>query len=504
MSAYALGLDFGTESVRAILVEVATGTTLATAVMPYPDGVIDRYLPGTQTALPTDWALQNPADWLPTLETTIKQVMAESHAAPQDVVGIGIDFTACTVLPARADGAAFASLPGLREQPHAWAKLWKHHAAQPQADRINALARRRGEKWLPRYGGKISSEWLMPKALQLLEEAPEIYAQADRIVEGADWVVSQLTGQLTHNACGAGYKGTWHKSEGYPSTDFLAALEPGLANLYTEKLAGPVLAPGVRVGGLTAVWAERLGLAEGTPVASPIIDAHAAAIGGGVVGPGVLFMIMGTSTCHMLMAEREVQVEGISGVVEDGIVPGLFGYEAGQVGVGDIFAWFVESATLPDIHAEAARRNVLLHTVLSDKAAALRPGQSGLLALGRWNGCRTPLVDADLGGIVLGYSLTAPHRGVVHFGGRERDEYACRRRADQERNAPGHLCRRARPAAGGERHRASQRPGRGHPWRGGRCRVRLGGRGCASNGPAAKPHRFAPLRISCSVRYALS
>ena len=412
MSQYALGLDFGTESARAVLVGVTTGTTMATAVAPYPDSVIDQRLPGTNALLPPDWALQNPADWLSTLEKTIKQVMAESHTTPQEVVGIGIDFTACTVLPTKSDGTALASLPGLREHPHAWAKLWKHHAAQPQADRVNAQARDRGEKWLPRYGGKISSEWLIPKALQLLEEAPEMYAQADRIVEGADWVAWQLTGTLARNACGAGYKGTWHKGDGYPSAEFLAALHPGLANLYTAKMAGPVVAPGRRVGGLTSAWAERLGLTAGTPVAAPIIDAHAAAIGGGVVGPDVLFMIMGTSTCHMLMAEREVQVEGISGVVEDGIVPGLFGYEAGQAGVGDIFAWFVESATPPDMHAEAAHRNVLLHTVLSEKAAALRPGQSGLLALDWWNGCRTPLVDADLGGVVLGYSLTTSPEAV--------------------------------------------------------------------------------------------
>lgn len=405
MNKYALGLDFGTESARAVLVEVGTGATLATAVEPFPDGVIDEALPGSDKPLPPDWALQNASDWLTTLENTVKQVMQESGVAGSDVIGIGIDFTACTVLPATKGGESFHTLPDYKDNPHAWAKLWKHHAAQPQANRLNALAVEQSEEWLPRYGGKVSSEWLIPKALQLLEEAPEIYDRAAHIVEGADWVVWQLTGQLARNACAAGYKGTWHKAGGYPASEFLGRLNSKLARLYTDKISGPVVAPGTKVGGLTPAWAERLGLTPGTAVAAGIIDAHAAAPGGGVTGSNVMFMIMGTSTCHMLMAEQEHLVEGISGVVEDGIVPGLYGYEAGQVGVGDIFAWFVDNAVPPAYHDEAVRRGVSLHAVLAEKAAAQRPGQHGLLALDWWNGCRTPLVDADLSGLLIGATL---------------------------------------------------------------------------------------------------
>ena len=402
---YSLGLDFGTESARAVLVDVSTGETVATAVHPYTDGVIDERLPGSNEPLPPDWALQNPADWLAALEATIPAVLAESGVPPESVVGLGLDFTACTVLPTTEDGTPLCALDAYRERPHAWAKLWKHHASQPQADRINALAAERGEPWLARYGGKISSEWLMPKALQILEEDPEVYAAAARIVEGADWVVWQLTGTLIRNACAAGYKATWHKRDGYPSPEFLAALHPDLADLYQTKMVGPVVPPGQRVGGLTAKWAERLGLVAGTPVAAPIIDAHAAVLGGGISGPGVMFMIMGTSTCHMLMAEKEMPVEGIAGVVEDGIVPGYFGYEAGQAAVGDIFAWFVEHSVPPTYHEEARRRGVSLHDVLAEKAANLRPGGSGLLALDWWNGNRSTLVDAELSGLLVGYTL---------------------------------------------------------------------------------------------------
>ncbi len=405
MRTYALGLDFGTESARAVLVDVATGETAATAVYAYPDGVIDEALPGVDEPLPPDWALQNPRDWLRALEEIVPAVLDEGRLPAEAVVGLGVDFTACTILPTEKDGTPLCARETFSERPHAWAKLWKHHASQPQADRVNALAAARDEPWLARYGGKISSEWLIPKALQMLEEAPDLYKAADRIIEGGDWVVWQLTGQLARNACAAGYKATWHKTEGFPEAEFLAALHPDLTDLYRDKLAGAVLPPGQRVGALTPAWAERLGLAAGTPVAAPIIDAHAAVPGGGVSGPGTMFMIMGTSTCHMLMAEAEMLVEGIAGVVEDGIMPGYFGYEAGQAGSGDSFAWFVENAVPPTYHKEAAGRGVSLHTLLSEKAADLRPGEAGLLALDWWNGNRSTLVDAELSGLLLGCTL---------------------------------------------------------------------------------------------------
>ena len=401
-----MGLDFGTESARAVLVDVGTGEIVATAIHPYGDGVIDEVLPGSNVALAPDWALQSPDDWVAALEATIPVVLAESSIRPEAIIGLGVDFTACTVLPTTADGTPLCTLDAYREQPHAWAKLWKHHAAQPQADRVNELALARDESWLPRYGGKISSEWLMPKALQMLEEAPRLYAAADSIVEGADWIVWMLTGTLARNTCAAGYKATWHKADGFPSADFLAVLHPDLANLYHDKLAGPVIAPGRKIGELTAAWAERLGLAAGTPVAAPIIDAHAAVPGGGVSGAGTMFMIMGTSTCHMLMAEKETLVEGIAGVVEDGIVPGFFGYEAGQAGSGDIFAWFVEHGVPPAYHEDAASQGGSLHDVLAQRAVTLRPGGSGLLALDWWNGNRSTLVDAELSGLLIGCTLS--------------------------------------------------------------------------------------------------
>ncbi|MEM5775580.1 MAG: ribulokinase, partial [Anaerolineaceae bacterium] len=385
MRKYTIGLDFGTESARAVLVNTENGEIEAMAVHPYRNGVIDEYLPNGSIPLPPNYALQNPADWLSTMEGTIREVLTMARVNSQQVAGIGIDFTSCTVLPTLADGTPLCFLPELRLEPHAWPKLWKHHGAQEQADKINRLAAERSERWLPRYGGKISSEWLFSKAFEILEDSPAIYARMDKIVEGADWVAWQLSGKLARNTCCAGYKGNWHKQDGYPNENYLRALNPGITDLFTHKASGPIAAPGEKIGGLTQAWADRLGLEPGCAVSASLIDAHAAAIGGGVSETGILFMIMGTSTCHMLMDEKEVLVPGISGVVEDGIVPGLFGYEAGQAGVGDIFGWFVEKSVPAEDQEQARREGISIHTLLSRKAAEQKAGESGLLALDWWN-----------------------------------------------------------------------------------------------------------------------
>ena len=401
----AIGIDFGTESVRALVVETATGATLATAVEPYAHGVIDRELPASGVGLPPEWALQHPDDWLTSLERATRAALAAAVVEPDRVAGIGIDFTSCTILPTTPDGTPLCVAGELAREPHAWPKLWKHHAAQGQADRITATAVARGEAWLPRYGGRISSEWLLPKAWQMAEEAPGVYARAAHVLEGGDWVAWQLTGVRARNACAAGYKGLWHKQDGYPSRAFLGALDPALAGFYEEKASGPVVPPGARLGGLTEVWAGRLGLRPETPVGAPIIDAHAAALGGGVASAGPLFLIMGTSTCHLLMAPREALVPGIAGVVEDGIVPGLHAYEAGQAAVGDLLAWFVQHAVPPEFHEEARAAGRSVHDVLSARAARLVPGATGLIALDWWNGNRCTLMNSELSGILLGATL---------------------------------------------------------------------------------------------------
>jgi L-ribulokinase len=402
---YAVGVDFGTESGRAVLVNIADGTEVASAVCRYRHGVIDQELPNG-LPLAQDWALQHPRDYIDVLETTIPAVMAEADVRPDMVIGLGIDFTACTMLPTLADGTPLCFLDQFKGRPHAWIKLWKHHAAQEEANRLNATAREEGEPWLGRYGGKISSEWLIPKIWQILNEDPAIYQAADRFIEAADWVIWQLTGQESRNSCTAGYKAIfWDKQGGYPDPKFFRALDPRLEHLVEEKLSRWILPLGTRAGGLTPAMAERLGLRPGMAVAVANVDAHVSVPACGVTTPGKMVMVMGTSICHMVLGAGLRTVPGMCGVVEDGILPGYFGFEAGQSAVGDIFAWFVEHGVPAAVHDEAGTRGITVHALLEEKAAALRPGQSGLLALDWWNGNRSVLVDADLTGLLLGCTL---------------------------------------------------------------------------------------------------
>ena len=405
MSKYTIGVDFGTESGRAVLVDVTNGREVATAVYPYSHGVIDEKLPDTNIRLEPDWALQDPQDYVRVFQNTIPAVLKESGVNHEDVIGIGIDFTACTMLPAKADGTPLSDLPEYRSHPHAWVKLWKHHAAQPEADEINETARAMNEGWLDRYGGKISSEWFFSKTLQIVNEAPEIYDAADRLIEAADWVVWQLTGTETRNSCTAGYKAIWSKRDGFPSKDYFAALHLELATVIDDKMTRDVLPLGQRAGGLSEQAARWTGLNPGTAVAIANVDAHVAVPASTVIEPGRMVMIIGTSTCHMVLGREERIVPGMCGYVEDGIISGFFGYEAGQSCVGDHFAWFVENCVPAVYEQEARQRGLDIHQLLEEKAAQLNPGESGLLALDWWNGNRSVLVDADLTGLLIGATL---------------------------------------------------------------------------------------------------
>ncbi|WP_318784610.1 ribulokinase [Actinomadura algeriensis] len=395
-----VGVDFGTLSGRAVVVRVADGAELGSAVHEYAHGVIEERLPGGDR-LPPGWALQSPEDWRDVLRHAVPAAVAAAGVAPADIIGIGTDFTACTVLPTAADGTPLAERHP--DRPHAWPKLWKHHAAQPHADRINALAAERGEPWLARYGGKISSEWEWAKGLQLLEEDPETYAAADRWIEAADWIVWQLTGAESRNVCTAGYKGI-HQDGAYPSEEFAAALDPGFAG-FTAKLGHDLAPLGGRAGRLSAEAAGWTGLPEGVAVAVGNVDAHVTAAAADAVRPGRMVAIMGTSTCHVMASDRLAEVPGMCGVVRDGIVPGLWGYEAGQSGVGDIFGWFAETSVPASYAREADARGMSAHEYLTSLAERQRVGEHGLVALDWHNGNRSVLVDHDLSGVLVGQTL---------------------------------------------------------------------------------------------------
>ena len=405
MAKYSIGVDYGTQSGRAVLVEIGTGREVATSVKAYSHGVMDEFLPDGMTRLEHDWALQHPADYMEVLASAIPAVLNEAGVNAEDVIGIGIDFTACTVLPIDKDGTPLCMTEKYQHNPHAYVKLWKHHAAQEEANRLNELAEKRGEAFLQRYGGKISSEWLFPKLWQIANEAPDVYEDMDQFVEAADWVVSLLTGELKRNSCTAGYKAIWHKQDGYPARDFFKNLDEGLENVVVEKLSGDIYSIGDKAGELTEWAAALTGLKQGTAVAVANVDAHVAVPAVGITEPGKLLMIMGTSTCHILLGDEEKMVPGMCGVVEDGVIPGFMGYEAGQSCVGDHFEWFTKNGVPKAYHEEAEERGISIHQLLTEKASRLAVGESGLLALDWWNGNRSTLVDADLTGVILGATL---------------------------------------------------------------------------------------------------
>ncbi|MEE6294456.1 ribulokinase [Georgenia wangjunii] len=404
-SAYTVGIDYGTLSGRAVVVRVSDGAELGSAVHEYPHAVMDRTLTaGDGQQLPPDWALQNPQDYVDVLRNAVPAAIAAAGIDPADVVGVGTDFTACTMVPTTADGTALCDLPQWRGRPHAYVKLWKHHAAQGQADRINALAHERGEAWIRRYGGFISSEWEFAKGLQLLEEDPEVYAATRHWVEAADWIVWQLTGTYVRNACTAGYKGIYQDGQ-YPSEDFLAALNPDFAGFVADKLDHAIGQLGHQAGTLSAEAAAWTGLPEGIAVAVGNVDAHVTSPAADAVEPGQMVAIMGTSTCHVMNGDELAEVPGMCGVVDGGIVEGLWGYEAGQSGVGDIFGWFVSTGVPGSYAEEAAQRGISVHELLTERCATQQVGQHGLVALDWHSGNRSVLVDHELSGLVVGQTL---------------------------------------------------------------------------------------------------
>lgn len=405
MCKYTIGIDYGTQSGRVIVVDTSSGEIVGEAVSPYLDGVICNKLPGSDVRLPEDWALENPEDFLNVLKIAVPEAVKKSKVDIKDIIGIGVDFTSCTMMPVSKEGKVLCQYDEYKDRPHAWCKLWKHHAAQEEANRLNSIAMKRNEEFLSLYGGKISSEWMIPKIWQILNEDSQIYDEAFTFMEATDWITMQMTDLNVRNSCTAGYKAMWNKQKGYPNESFFEALDPRLTCIVKDKLKGPILAIGEKAGVLSSKMAMEMGLNPGIAVAVGNIDAHVAAPAVQVTEPGKLLMIMGTSSCNILLANEEKSIPGICGVVEDGSVPGYFAYEAGQSAVGDIYEWFVTHCIPESYSKEALEQEVNIHTLLELKASKLKPGESGLLALDWWNGNRSCLVDADLTGLFIGMSL---------------------------------------------------------------------------------------------------
>ena len=406
MATYTIGIDFGSLSGRAVLVDTANGREVAGATVDYPHAVMDTVLAKTGAPLPPAYALQDPADYLLVMETAIPAVLREAGVSPEEVKGICIDFTCCTLLPVTAEGTPLCFDPAFADTPLAYTLLWKHHAAQKYADRMNEVARARGEKFLDHVGGIISSEWMFPKILQVMNEAPEVYAAADYFIEAGDWITWLLCGAQKRSYLYAAYKSLYIKGIGYPSEDYFAAVDERLRHIVRDKLMQPAAGLGEPVGVVTPEAAARFGLAPGTVVACAIPDAHAAAPALGIKDCGDMFAVLGTSGCFMLLGDHSVVVPGTCGIVQDGVIPGFYGFEAGLCCLGDHFAFAAEKLTSPAYVKEAEERGISMLRLLLEKAAAKAPGESGVLALNWFNGNRSTLVDSDLSGLFVGMTLT--------------------------------------------------------------------------------------------------
>ncbi|MGI6741724.1 MAG: ribulokinase [Brevefilum sp.] len=402
---YAIGIDFGTTSARAVLIDINSGDLAASSVYQYPHGVITEKLPVGDLMLEPDWALQHPNDYINGLKKTVPALLKNSQIDPDLVIGIGIDFTGSTVIPTTSDGTPLALIDEYQKDPHAWPKLWKHHAAQDKANQITELANERFETFLDRYGGRINAEWFFPKLWEIYDKSSSIYNAADRIIEGADWMVWQLTGIETRNSCSAGFKALWSKNEGFPLETFFSAMDEGLTYVVDEKMKREITPIGAQAGELTEKAAKWMKLRPGIPVATGTLDGHAAVPAATVTEPGIMVMTMGTSFSHFIHAKKEYRVPGMCGMVEDAIIPGLITYEGGQGCGGDHYAWFIKNGVPGAYEREAKRRRLSVFDLMEEKASKLQPAESGLVALDWWNGNRSILADGDLTGLVMGYTL---------------------------------------------------------------------------------------------------
>lgn len=404
MSKYTIGIDFGTLSVRAVLVDIANGEEVTMSEMKYRHGVMSEFFLDNEK-LPKNFALQHPQDYLDAMSVVVRDVVRDSQIEKEDIVGLGIDFTASTILPVTEDGIPLCFFDKFKNRPHSYVKLWKHHAAQREADEINVLAENMNESWLQRYGGVISSEWMFPKIYQIIKEDKEVYEHTGRFIEAADWIVWQLIGEETHSVCTTGFKAMWSEEGGYPSRKFFCKLDKRLEYIIGDKVSEHIIPMNKPAGRLNKKGAELLGINMGIPVAPAIIDAHAALPSVGIMETGNLLIIIGTSSCHILLGEQEAFIPGISGVVKNGILEGYYAYEAGQSCVGDCFEWFVKKCISQAYIEEADKNKKNIYAILREKAEKLPPGSNGLLALDWWNGNRTPYVNAKLKGVICGLTL---------------------------------------------------------------------------------------------------
>ena len=402
MEKFTLGIDYGTLSARAVLCSTRDGRVIAQAEQKYPHAVIENQLPDG-TPLPYGFQLQHPGDYIFALESSVTRAMALSGLQPEQVIGMAIDFTGSTVLPLDAQGRPLCERKELQNRPHAYVKLWKHRIAQKQADLMTELCRAHRPDMLHEYGGRVGSESLFPKVLQVIEEDPEIFELADQFVEGGDYMLRVLTGENVRCSAMAALKAFYRKDAGYP--DFLKEAHPAFEHPEKTFLRGKMVDPTDVAGYLVPEMAARLGLPVGLPVAGGHYDAHAAIYAVNVRGEGEAMITLGTSSGLLFCDKKRSSVKGAVTMVWEADLPGTYGYASGQAAFGDMLGWYVNNAVPGAVIENAQKENLDVHAYLTREAEKLPPGANGLVALDWWNGVRSCLMDGELSGLMLGMTL---------------------------------------------------------------------------------------------------
>ena len=404
MGRYTIGVDYGTLSARALLLDIETGAEIATSEFTYPHAILqpDFFAPN---ALEKTASLEHPQDFLDALSFTVRDVVAKAGISVNEVCGLGLDFTSCSTLPLTADGTPLCFLPEFSKNPQAYVKLWNSYTALEEAEIITETAKAVNAPWLALFGGKVSAEWLFPKLYEILRKAPDVYTQTAHYMEAGDWLIWLLTGNRIASASFAGFKALWNPQTGYPGNDFWAKVDARLDGIIGTKVTTDVCNAGSYGGGLNERGAQLTGLPVGTAVSLPLIDAHAPMCSAGSIKAGHLLLVLGTSAGFIVMDNERRLIKGIFGSIQDGILPGLTAYEASQPSMGNTFAWFVKNCVPAAYTAEANARGINIFSLLDEKASRLSPGANGLLCLDWWNGNRAPYNDFDLSGMILGLNL---------------------------------------------------------------------------------------------------
>ena len=405
---YSIGIDFGTGSGRVFLVNTENGEIIGQYVQTYTHGTIEGELNGHK--LPQSYALQNANDYMEVIETGIPEILAKTIIDEKEFVVIGLEFSSSTVIFVDEKMEPMHNNPKFYNNPHAYVKLWKHHGAQAEADLLFNTAIEEKNRWLGYYGFNVSSEWMIPKIMEVNDKAPEVMTETADIMEAGDWIVNRLTGENVRSNCGLGFKSFWESSTGF-HYDLFDKVDDNLSDIVRTKVDAPIVSIGESVGTVSAEMAHKLGLSPETVVSPFIIDAHSSLLGIGAEKDKEMTMVMGTSTCHLMLNKEQHKVPGISGSVKGAIIPDLYAYEAGQTAVGDLFEYVANQSPYEYVKT-AEDRGISIFELLNEKASQRYPGESDLIALDWHNGNRSVLSDSNLKGSLFGLSLQTKHEDI--------------------------------------------------------------------------------------------